>query len=361
MWENLAKNLPTGTDAALVTSVKNRLYFTLFESHSGYLLITKDKSYTLVDFRYHEMAVDQVKGSNVVLFSNIEKILEKLVLKHKIHKIIVENDDLTLRRFEKFKDLFAKFGVRVVADDSLDSTIAKMRQIKSEKEIKKIKTAQKITEESLRRALGRVTPGITTELDLSLDIEYDMKKSGASAASFDLIVLSGEKTSMPHGKPTNSKIKNDAFLTLDIGAMFEGYCSDMTRTVAIGEVGEKESKIYNIVLEAQLEGLKAIKAGILAKNVDKIVRDFIEEHGYGKYFGHSTGHGVGLDIHESPRLSSMDETVLEPGMVLTVEPGIYLPGEFGVRIEDMVLVTEDGCENLANIDKELTFFNSIKK
>jgi Xaa-Pro aminopeptidase len=352
--EKLVKSLSSSIDAALVTSVQNRLYFSSFESHCGYFLVMRDgTAYSLMDFRYYESALNQVKDSEVVLFRDIKITLKDLASKHKIKRIAVERNDLTLKELRKFEDLFKESDVIVTADGELDCAIAAMRCIKSEKEIEKIIASQKITEQSFEQVLSQIKPGITTELEIALDLEFDMRKNGASSVSFDFIVVSGKKTSMPHGKPGNKKIENNEFLTLDIGAVFDGYHSDMTRMVSVGKLSEEELKIYDIVLNAQLRGIESVRAGVAAKDVDKAVRNFIKDQGYSEYFGHSTGHGVGLDVHEDPRISETDETILESGMIITIEPGIYLPGKFGVRIEDMVVVTKDGCKNLTNITKKL--------
>ncbi|MBQ6626388.1 MAG: aminopeptidase P family protein [Ruminococcus sp.] len=220
-------------------------------------------------------------------------------------------------------------------------------------EINKIKIAQKIAEKSYLELLNFVKEGVT-ERELSVELEYLMKKNGAEKVAFDLIVVSGVNSSLPHGVPSDKRIENGDFITFDIGAVYDGYHSDMTRTVALRSVTDEMREIYDIVLKAHYKAADMIKSGNSIASVDSAARDYISEMGYGEYFGHTTGHGVGLEIHETPTVYHTNKEILEPSMVITDEPGIYLPDKFGVRIEDMYLVTENGCESLALIDKELT-------
>ena len=200
--------------------------------------------------------------------------------------------------------------------------------------------------------LSYIKEGVS-EKELALEIEFFMRKNGAEGVSFDLITISGKNTSLPHGVPSDKKLKKGEFITMDIGCKVNGYCSDMTRTVALGEPSDEMKKVYNIVLQAQLKALKTVKSGITASSVDFAARDLIDKNGFENCFGHATGHGVGLDIHEEPRVSTKSDTVLQSGMIITIEPGIYLQDKFGVRIEDMVMVTDDGCYNFTKSNKEL--------
>ena len=215
-----------------------------------------------------------------------------------------------------------------------------------------IKKAQQITEEAYTEVLNYIKPNVT-EREIALELDYLMRKKGADGVSFSLITITGKNTSLPHGVPKDNTIKEGDFFLSDIGALYNGYHSDMTRTVAVKSATDEMEEIYNIVLKAQLSALETVKAGTKASVVDKTARDIISSYGYGEMFGHSTGHGVGLDIHEQPTVSINSETILSSGMVITVEPGIYIPNKFGVRIEDMVCVTKDGYENFATIDKSL--------
>ncbi len=335
--------------AALVTDDISIFYFTGLPNSEGSLLITQDESYLLVDFRYIEVAENTVKTSKVVMFSNPYDVLNELISANDISEILLESDKVTLSKYNEMKK-FIKADLK--DSNELSESINSLRLIKTEDEVDKLKKAQNIAEKAYLEVLKIVKPGIT-ERQIALELEYLMKKNGAEKIAFDLITVTGKKTSLPHGVPSDVEVKNGDFITFDIGAVYEGYHSDMTRTVAVGEVSDEQKKIYDIVLKAHLEGLKAVKAGVSGYDVDKVCRDIISNAGYGDYFGHGTGHGVGLEIHEEPRVSPKGETILKPGMVITVEPGIYLPDKFGVRIEDTVLVTEDGFETFAHMPKEL--------
>lgn len=227
-----------------------------------------------------------------------------------------------------------------------------MRTIKSTEEIEKIHKAQKIAEKAFDEILGFIRPGVT-EREIALKLDNCMLENGAEGLSFETIAPCRSKYVYASGVPGNYKVKNGDFVLMDFGAVYDGYHSDMTRTVCVGQPSEKMGKIYDIVLKAQLEALKKVKSGITGSELDGYARDIIDESGYGDFFGHSLGHGVGMEIHEFPTASSKSETILKENMVVTVEPGIYLPGEFGVRIEDFVVVTENSHQNLTNCPKKL--------
>lgn len=350
--ELLASMLPEKADAALIISNQNRRYFTDFISSLGYLFVTRTEAYLLVDFRYFEAAQKKARNCKVISFSNLGNTLGELIKKHSVAKILLEGSAFTLNQAETIDKLLHAAGAESIKSSELDIFINKMRIIKTEPEIENIIRAQRITEQALKDTLKLIKEGVR-EKDLALELEYRMKKAGAEDISFDLIVIAGEKTSMPHGVPGENQIKAGDLITFDIGALYHGYHSDMTRTYAFGKVSEKQKKVYQTVLEAQLRGLAAVHEGVLCSEVDEAARSYIYQAGYEGFFGHSTGHGVGLDIHESPSVSPKNDEKLKSGMIITVEPGIYLPGEFGVRIEDMVLVTASGCMNLAALSKEL--------
>ncbi|MDR3178722.1 MAG: aminopeptidase P family protein [Oscillospiraceae bacterium] len=361
--KELIKKISSNIDAVFITSVENRRYFSLCDIHTGYLLITRQILYYIVDFRYYEIAVKEVlksKNPNLkVVFSKDLKItLKELITENNIKRIVIERENLIVSESEKIYSLFSFLKVDIAVNAQLDDEISNMRFVKSIYEIEKMKRSQQITENAFNYIVQKIKPGIS-EKDIALDIEFHMRKNGASSVAFDLIVISGEKTSLPHGTPGDRKICENEFLIMDMGAVFEGYHSDMTRTVAIGDVSDEQKKIYNIVLQAQLEAIETLKDGVKAGDVDKAARDVINSHGYAKYFGHSTGHGVGLKVHEAPKLSISSEEKLKSNAVVTIEPGIYLPGKFGVRIEDMLLVKKDGCENFTNITKELICLNKF--
>lgn len=349
----LQRNITGKAQAFLITSDVNRFYFTGFSSSAGAVLVTKSKAYLLVDFRYGESAENTVKHCKVIVYSKFFESLGKICKEEHITEIVVEKSNVTLSQAENYKKYFEKFDVTLGNTSILDAVIENLRLVKSADEINMIKQAQKICEEAYLEVLNYVKPGVT-EREIALELEYLMRKKGADGVSFKLITITGKKTSLPHGEPDCSVLKEGDFFLSDIGALYKGYHSDMTRTVAIKSYTDQMVEIYNIVLNAQLSALNAVKAGVKASEVDKTARDIIVNAGYGDYFGHSTGHGVGLDIHESPTVSTGSETILSNNMVITVEPGIYLPNKFGVRIEDMVLVTQNGYENFASIDKKLT-------
>lgn len=336
--------------AALVTDELSIFYLTGFPHSEGYLLLTEKDSYLLVDFRYIEAAENTVKSSQVLRFTNAFEVINSIISADNVNKVYIETHKVTVDNLKSFKK---NIKAEISEEQMLSSLISDLRLIKSDDEVEKLKKAQLIAENAYLEVLKIVKEGIT-EKELSTELEYLMKKNGAEKIAFELITVAGKKTSLPHGVPGDYKLKKGDFITFDIGAVFEGYHSDMTRTVALGEVSDEQRKIYDIVLTAHLAGLDAVKAGVTGFDVDKVCRDIITEQGYGEYFGHGTGHGVGIEIHEEPTANPRATSqVLKAGMTLTVEPGIYLPDKFGVRIEDTVLVTENGYETFAHIPKDL--------
>ena len=347
-----SKLSPSGHEAALVTHETNIRYLTEFPNSEGTLFITRDKAYLLVDFRYGEAAQQQVSNAEVIVYDKYYDAIIELIGKYEVRDLLIESEYMTVSEMHILEKRIEDTGCRVMSSDRLDKLIAQQRIIKSKAEIEKIRKAQQIAEESLTELLNMVKPGVK-ESQLAFELEYIMRRKGASGISFDLITITGTKTSMPHGVPGDNEVRAGDFVTFDIGALYDGYHSDMTRTYAVGQVSDEQREVYDTVLKAQLMGLAKVKAGVKAYEVDATSRSVIARAGYGEYFRHSTGHGVGLDIHEQPFVSSKGETLLSDGMVITVEPGIYLPGKFGVRIEDMVVVTKDGRDNLATLPKEL--------
>ncbi|MCM1363487.1 MAG: aminopeptidase P family protein [Faecalibacterium sp.] len=338
-------------DAALIISEENVRYFTSFSSTNGYLLITENTSIFLTDSRYIEAAENTIKTCDEVCeIKSVEQTLAPLVSNLGIRTICVEQSRMNLAQLAAFKKHFE--NVEFITDSSLDAEINSLRSVKNKQEAEKIEKAQRIAEDAFEHMLEFIAVG-KTEREISLELDYTMLKAGADALSFETIVVSGSNGSMPHGVPGNKKINSGDFITMDFGAVFNGYHSDMTRTIAVGEISQKQTEVYNTVLAAQKAGLDMIKAGTSCKEVDKAARDIIKSRGYGDYFGHGFGHGVGIEIHEYPNLSPKSNAFLKSGNVVTAEPGIYIPGEFGVRIEDMVLVTDDGYYNFTCCKKEL--------
>ncbi len=348
----LAMRLPEKADAALIYSETNRRYFTGFASSLGYLLVTRTDAFLMVDSRYEEDAVRQVCVCHVVPFKKLSETLSDLITTNKLKNIMLEGSGFTLNEAEKTEKIFRSCGATAIKSGELDDLIDRQRCIKTEDEIERMRKAQRITEEAFRETLGLIRYGVS-ERDLALELEFRMRRSGAEGVSFDLIVLTGARTSMPHGVPGYSRVDHGDLVLFDIGATFEGYHSDMTRTVCFGKLDGKRRRIYDTVLKAHKLGMEAVRDGVTCGEVDKACRSYIEGAGYGEYFGHSTGHGVGMDIHETPSVSPGSSFVLRSGMVITVEPGVYIPRVGGVRIEDMVVVTPKGCISLAASPKEL--------
>ncbi len=349
---SLRRILSSDSQAALVTNETNVYYFSGIRNSEGKILLFKDEVYLLVDFRYSETARNNCKSCKVFEFRNLREDIKELMTKHGAKALYIENEDVTLSAYNSYVEYFSQFGIEIMNENALSKAITNLRLIKSEEEIEYIAEAQRITEKAYTEVLNFVKPGVT-ERKVALELEYLMKQYGASHVSFDLITITGKKTSLPHGVPSDGIIAEGDFFTMDIGALYNGYHSDMTRTVAVKSCSDYQREIYNIVYKAQTTALEAVKVGVKAFDIDKIARDIITEAGYGKEFGHSTGHGVGLYIHEEPYVSTRGEAILSENMVITVEPGIYLEGKFGVRIEDMVLVKENGYRNFATLPKEL--------
>lgn len=348
--ESLLKKLPEELDGAMITSEENRRYFTAFPSTAGVLVVSRSGSVFLTDSRYVEAADKKIKCCPVRETKNLKAELPALMREFKIRRIGIEAQRVTVSDYAKYKDMLG--GVEVSADGAVDRAITSLRMIKSADEIALMKSAQEIAERAFTHILDFIKPGVT-EREVSLELDYFMLRSGAEALSFETIAVSGVNSSMPHGVPSDKKIENGDFVTMDYGAVCGGYHSDMTRTVAVGNVSAEQKKVYDTVLKAQLAALEAMRPGVRCADADRAARDVIEAAGYGEFFGHGTGHGVGIEIHEEPRVSPTAVDILETGNVVTDEPGIYLPGQFGVRIEDMVLITENGFENLTKAPKEL--------
>ena len=348
--ESLLKKLPEELDGAMITSEENRRYFTAFPSTAGVLVVSRSGSVFLTDSRYVEAADKKIKCCPVRETKNLKAELPALMREFKIRRIGIEAQRVTVSDYAKYKDMLG--GVEVSADGAVDRAITSLRMIKSADEIALMKSAQEIAERAFTHILDFIKPGVT-EREVSLELDYFMLRSGAEALSFETIAVSGVNSSMPHGVPSDKKIENGDIVTMDYGAVCGGYHSDMTRTVAVGNVSAEQKKVYDTVLKAQLAALEAMRPGVCCADADRAARDVIEAAGYGEFFGHGTGHGVGIEIHEEPRVSPTAVDILETGNVVTDEPGIYLPGQFGVRIEDMVLITENGFENLTKAPKEL--------
>lgn len=348
--EKLIAALPQGFEAALISTDVSRFYFLNFDSgDAGTVLILPEKTYFIIDSRYIEIAQASVKEAEVVLEKDALEQVRALLTAHNIKHLYMENKAAIAYESRVRKALP---GVEIDATETLSDAIDAVRAIKSEEELDAIRRAQVITDACFTHMLGYIKPGIR-EIDAALEMEVFMRGHGAGKLAFDTIFVSGAKTSLPHGVPGDKRIEKGDFVTMDFGANVDGYCTDMTRTVAVGSVTEEQKKVYNTVLEAQLAACAFAKAGYKGCEVDKVARDIIEAAGYKDFFGHGLGHAVGIEIHESPRYSTKCEDIVQAGMVMTIEPGIYLPGRFGVRIEDTTFVREDGCEIIGKSPKEL--------
>ncbi|RFU65664.1 M24 family metallopeptidase [Peribacillus glennii] len=337
----------TQVDGLLITSTYNRRYMTNFTGSAGVALISQQEAKFITDFRYVEQAGKQAAGFEIVQHQGL--ITEEVANQAKamgIKKLGFEQDHMT---FSLYKVYEAAFEGELVP---LAGLIEKLRLIKTSSEIKILKEAAKIADAAFMHIAEFIRPGLT-ELEVSNELEFFMRKQGATSSSFDTIVASGERGALPHGVASSKVIETGDLVTLDYGAYYNGYVSDITRTVAVGKPSARLKEIYDIVLEAQLRGMAGIKPGMTGKEADALTRNFISEKGYGQYFGHSTGHGIGLEVHEGPALSVRSDTILEPGMAVTVEPGIYIPGVGGVRIEDDTIITIRGNETLTHSTKEL--------
>ncbi|WP_047980095.1 M24 family metallopeptidase [Ornithinibacillus contaminans] len=334
-------------DALLITSPFNRRYVTGFTGSAGVVLVSLEEAIFITDFRYTEQATEQAKGFTVVEHKQlIEQEVNTQLTRLRVKRLGFEKNHLTYATYDQYNNLF---DVELVPTSEIIETI---RMIKTPEELTTLKKAAQIADAAFEHIQGYIKPGVK-EIEISNELEFFMRRQGATASSFDTIVASGFRSAMPHGVASTKEIQAGELVTLDYGALYEGYISDITRTVAVGEISDELRKIYDTVLEAQLRGVNGIKPGMTGIEADALTRDYITEQGYGSYFGHSTGHGIGLEVHEGPGLSFRSSIKLVPGMVVTVEPGIYIPNVGGCRIEDDIVITENGNERLTTSSKEL--------
>ncbi|MBP0725767.1 aminopeptidase P family protein [Bacillus sp. RG28] len=342
--KQLTKN---NVDAILITKNENRRYTTGFTGSAGMVLISQKGVTFITDFRYGEQAQAEVKNAKIVIHDgNIEKEVASEIERHGIQNLAVEANAMTLNTFSALKEYT---NAQLVP---LENIVEKVREIKDQSELETMRTAARIADTAFDNILNVIKPGIT-EREVRNELEVYMRKQGASSSSFNIIVASGQRAALPHGVASEKVIEHGDMVTLDFGAMYNGYCSDITRTIAVGNCSDEFHDIYHIVLEALKRGTEGIRAGENAKKIDDLTRDYITEKGYGDRFGHSTGHGLGLEVHEPLRLSDKSKEVLQAGMVVTVEPGIYIPGWGGCRIEDDIVVTENGYEIITHSPKKL--------
>ena len=335
-------------DGLLLTSRYSRHYGAEFDIAEGAAIVTKAGCRYFTDSRYIESAQNNLKGFEVICVDGIGyfKLLNDAIADFGVSNLGYEENYLTVAELMGYeKHLNAKLT-------PFNKEISGFRGVKEDWELELMRKAQQIADKAFAEVLPRIQVGMT-ELELQAELIYCMYKNGAHGLSFDPIVVSGPNSSMPHGVAGERKIQEGDFITMDFGVLYMGYCSDMTRTVAVGYVTEEMEKVYNTVLEAQLAGLAVTKAGVPGKDIDGAARKVIADAGYGAYFGHGYGHSLGLEIHESPSPNARNDQPMPLHAVASAEPGIYLPGKFGVRIEDCVIYTEDGYENLATSPKNL--------
>lgn len=344
------KLIKENIDAVWISNIVNIRYLTGFTGSTADLLVLREGGYILVDSRYWEQVNQEVKGIKPVLVdgnNNLFTFLKELEGKNSLKRLGFEASNVVYSTWAKLRELFQ--DVELVP---LNNWVEELRIVKTEDEIEKIKKALMIAEQAFENILPLIKVGVS-EKDIAIELEYQMAKLGSERPAFDTIVASGERGALPHGKASNKKLMGNEFIVFDFGAVYNGYHSDITRTVYFGNPTEEEILVYNIVLEAQKKAEEIIEEGLQCNFVDKVARDIIQENGFGNYFGHGLGHGVGLEIHELPRLSPKSDMVLKKGMVVTIEPGIYIPGKFGVRIEDMVVVDKSGSKILNKLTNDL--------
>ena len=338
-----------GLNALLITERLDRLYVLDFHSTDGAVLILRDKVYFVTDSRYIESARERITDAIVIMSTNEKSqntTLKEILAENSITELGAQDEALS---YSTFLSTAEKLEVKLIPSKGI---IRGLRETKERYEVDYILAAQRIAEAAFDYVLGLIKPGIT-ERDIAAELDYRMAKNGAEGFSFKTISLAGANGSHPHGAPSNYKLQKGDFVTLDFGCRLGGYCSDMTRTVALGSVSDEMRRVYDIVLNAQLAALDAVRVGMTGTQLDKVARDIITKEGYGEYFGHGLGHGIGLNVHENPRVSPRGVREIPEHAVLTIEPGIYLPGRFGVRIEDMIYLTDSGPENLTNTPKDL--------
>jgi len=346
--QNLKKLLDElSLDAFYILHLPNIRYLTGFSGSWATLLLTKNTDYFLTDFRYKEQSAKQVSGFDIVInYNNLEEI-KKIFATHHFKSAAFEADHMNYESYELLKGSLNGVQLKPMVKKVEELTVQKTPE-----ELSKIQKAVDITDRTFGEILLRLKPGVS-ELDISAEITYLQKKFGAQKDSFDPIVASGWRSSLPHGIASEKKIEKGDPITLDFGCVYEGFCSDMTRTVFVGEPSTEIKNIYNIVHDAQQRAVDAAKAGISSKELDAVARNYIEEKSFGSNFGHGLGHGLGIEVHEQPALNQRVAHTLKKNSVVTIEPGIYIENVGGVRIEDDVILSDSGCTVMNKSSKEL--------
>ncbi|HAO93874.1 MAG TPA: hypothetical protein DCR11_08340 [Deltaproteobacteria bacterium] len=333
-------------DAFLVTDIKNIRYLSGFTGSTAYAIVTRDVAWLVTDSRYMTQARAEAKGFKVRLFRKAIETLKELLVELKVATLAFESNSIAYAFLLRLRKAFK--GVKL---KPAPNAIQKLRAVKDADEVALIRASAALLDAGYKKAESILRPGVV-ERDAALEIEFAFRSMGAEGLAFDTIIASGERAALPHGKADFKKIKKGDLVVVDMGVLKDGYNSDETRTYCIGRATSEQRKVYEVVKAAQEKALDALKPGVSASAVDFVARQYIEKAGYGRYFGHGTGHGVGLDIHESPGIGPLSKDVLREGMVVTVEPGIYIPGWGGVRIEDMALVVKGGYELITATSKD---------
>lgn len=337
-----------GWDALIVTKVPNGVFLSGFTGGEAFLLISAEEALLFTDFRYTEQAEAEAPDFHVIeVVEKPAEVLAREITRIGCAKVGFEADDVDYRRYTAWKD-----ALPLVVLVPTTGVVERLRHVKTPDEIATIRQAASIADEAFLEILPMIKPG-ARERDVALELEFAMRRRGAEKLAFPTILASGPRGSLPHGVASEKVISRGELVTIDFGAVFNFYCSDATRTVVVGEADARQKEIYEIVLAAQRKAVAAIRPGVTGAEVDAVARQIISDHGHAEHFGHGLGHGVGLEVHEGPRLSKTGKDTLVPGMVVTAEPGIYVAGWGGVRIEDLVLVTENGAEVLTGLPKEL--------
>ncbi|MCI8603777.1 MAG: aminopeptidase P family protein [Ruminiclostridium sp.] len=352
--DNVISWLSSEHDAALITSEVSKRYLTDFGSEDGTLLITKQGAYFIIDARYFEHTERQVTDPlcKVILQKELYDQIGEILSAQKIQNIYIEDEMLTVAQLYAFKRRFS--GIGFDSSNRFSDYMKQMRIIKTDEEIACITKAQRIAEAAFTKLLSSMRVG-QTEKQIAAALEFMMLNLGSDGVSFPTIAASGVNSACPHAVPTDKPVQEGDFLTLDFGATYKGYHSDMTRTVVFGKPTDEMKNIYNAVWGANTDAIKAIRSDISCKLVDNVARSTLDAWGYEQYFTHGLGHGVGLEIHEGPSVSNRSGTTLREGMIITIEPGVYIPGKYGVRIEDMCVVTKDGCNIITETPKTLIY------
>ncbi len=342
--------LSEGADAFLVTNLTNVSYLTGFTGSSGYAVVTDKNAVFITDSRYQTQSKDEVKGYDIVIQKGrISEEFGRLLKDIGAHRIAFESRNVS---FDFHGALFKEMpGVEFLP---VKDAVEKLRAVKDEDEINRISEAVRRAEGGFRENISRIAPGMV-ESETALGLEFNIRGLGARKVPFDIIVASGERAALPHGIASGKEMREGETLIIDFGGEAFGYQSDLTRSGVLGEPDRKQSEIYEIVLEAQRRAIEKVKAGVSCREVDEAARGYIASKGFGDYFGHGLGHGVGLEVHEAPAVSYLSEDILQEGMVITIEPGIYIPGWGGFRIEDMVLVTAEGCDVMTSLPRGIDF------